>query len=248
MNKKENTNSSSPEDVLKRLVTGVPDTTVDLHRPVRGIAAKPVSDIVAHGNLVRQVQRDIGLGNLVHLCRGLEDQPAEHGGFRVELDERPLDRLVGCERLSERLALLGVLDGFGDAVFGGTARRGSLTDPVLVDKVRRDQKTVVELAKESLVGDPDVLDRDERVVRGHVEGPEVLLDLEAGGVDGDDKGRDTLGGTVAARGTAEDKVVGGDVHSGVPHFRAVDDPSSALGVADGAGFHLKVTRPSTSDG
>ena len=188
----------------------VSDTAVNLHRPVRCIATEPVSDVVAHGNLVRQVERDIGLGDLVHLGGGLEDETAEHGRLGVQLDERPLDRLVGRERLSKGLALLGVLDRLCDAKLCGSARRRSLTDPVFVDKVRGDHQPVVLLAEDGvLFGDPDVLERDEGMVGWHIERPEVLLDLEAGGVDGDDEAGDSASIAVLARGTSKNEVVGG---------------------------------------
>src|SRR5215470_15466453 len=38
-------------DVLERLVPGVTQPAVNLHRPVRGFAAQPVRPVVAHGHL-----------------------------------------------------------------------------------------------------------------------------------------------------------------------------------------------------
>jgi hypothetical protein len=60
-----------------------------------------------------------------------------------------------------------------------------------------------------LFGDPDVLERDEGMVGWHIERPEVLLDLEAGGVDGDDEAGDSASIAVLARGTSKNEVVGG---------------------------------------
>jgi hypothetical protein len=198
-----------PVDVLKRLVTRVSDTTVDLHCAISGIAAKPVSAVVAHGDLVGKVQRDIGLGHHVHLGSRLENETAEHGRLGVELDKGPLDGLVSSEGLSKGLALLGVLDRLRDAVLSSSARRRSLTDPVLVDKVRGDEQAVSGLPKDVFVPDANVLERDKCVIRGHIERPEEFLDFEAGRVAGDDEASDSLGGSVAAFGTGKDKVVRG---------------------------------------
>ena len=44
------------------------------------------------------------------------DEPAHHLRFRLQFDQRPLDRLVARERLAERLARVGVVDAFVDAI------------------------------------------------------------------------------------------------------------------------------------
>ena len=58
-------------------------------------------------------------------------------------------------------------------------------------------------------GDPHAGERDMRVVGGHVEGPEVLLDGEAGGVDRHQEPGDALAAARRPAGPGEDEVVGG---------------------------------------
>lgn len=65
------------------------------------------------------------------------------------------------------------------------------------------------------------------VVGGHVEGPEVLLDREAGGVDRYEEPGDALSATWRPAGPGEDEVVGGGVDAGVPGLLAVDHPLPA---------------------
>jgi len=82
-------------DMFERLMAGIADPAMYLHRPVGSIADQPVGAIVTHTDLVGELFGDLGLGHLIHLPRGLVDQQAEHFGIGLQLDERELDRLIG---------------------------------------------------------------------------------------------------------------------------------------------------------
>ena len=74
------------------------------------------------------------------------------------------------------------------------------------------------------------------VVGGHVEGPQHLLDLEAGRVGGDQERGDAAAVACLAAGAGHDHVVLGLVDAGVPGLLAVDRPLVA--VALGVGLHV----------
>ena len=76
------------------------------------------------------------------------DQRAQHLALRLQLDQRELDRLVGGQRLAERLALLGVGDGLVDAVLRGAEAGGGLADPVLVEEVLHDREAAALAAED----------------------------------------------------------------------------------------------------
>src|ERR1700739_3187759 len=57
-------------DVLKRLVPRIADAAVHLHGPVGGLAAQPVSPVVAHGDLVRDLALNLLVVEAVHLPCG----------------------------------------------------------------------------------------------------------------------------------------------------------------------------------
>src|SRR5690348_150569 len=220
-----------PVDVLERLVPRVAQAAVHLHGPVGGLAAQPVGHVVAHGDLVGLGQRPVG----VHAPGRLTDQRAQHGGLGVQLDQRELDGLVAGQRLAERLAGLGVLHRAVDAELGRAQAGGGLADPVLVEEVLDQLEAAAFLTEDGAVRDADVGERDVGVVGGHVEGPQVFLDLEPGSSDRDQEAGDAVAAARFPAGAGEDQVVRGGVDAGVPGLLAVDDPVAA--VADGAGLH-----------
>jgi hypothetical protein len=94
--------------------------------------------------------------------------------------------------------------------------------------------------QDGVLRDPHVGQRDVRVVGRHVEGPEVLLDLEALGVFRDQEGRDPEAISRLPAGPREDEIGLGPVHSRVPGLLAVDDPLVTL--AGGARLHVRGVR------
>ena len=65
-----------PIDMLKRFVTRVADTAVELHRRIRSIADQSVGAVVAHRDLVRQLFGNVDFVHLVHLgCGFINEQP-----------------------------------------------------------------------------------------------------------------------------------------------------------------------------
>src|SRR5689334_11080649 len=220
-----------PVDVLERLVPRVAQPAVHLHGAVRGVAAQPVGHVVAHGDLVRLGERPVG----VHAPGRLVDQRAQHLGLGLQLDQRELDGLVARQRLAERLAGLRVLDRAVDAELGGAQAGGGLTDTVLVEEVLHEEQAAALGAEDGAIRDPDVVQRDAAVVGGHVEGPQVLLDLEAGGADRDQEPGDAGAAARGAAGAGEDQVVRCGVDAGVPRLLPGDDPVPA--VFGGRRFH-----------
>src|SRR3989338_708788 len=63
------------------------------------------------------------------------------------------------------------------------------------------------------------------MVRRHVEGPEILLDLNAGGVHGHNETGDAQRVAILAARPREHEVVRRDMKTGVPHLPSVDDPT-----------------------
>src|SRR5215472_4930871 len=220
-----------PVDVLERPVPGVAQAAVHLHGPVGGLAAQPVGHVVAHGDLLGLGERPVG----VHAPRGLVDERAQHLGSGLQLDQRELDRLVARERPAERRPLLRVLHRAVDAELRGAQAGGGLADAVLVEEVLHQLQAAAVGAEDGVVRDAHVGERDVRVVGGHVEGPQVLLDREAGGVHRDEEAPDARAAARRPAGPGEDEVVRGGVDAGVPGLLAVDDPVRA--VADRAGLH-----------
>src|SRR5690242_10675733 len=213
-----------PVDVLERPVPRVAQAAVHLHGAVRGVAAQPVGHVVAHGDLVRLGERPVG----VHAPGRLVDQRAQHLGLGLQLDQRELDGLVARQRLAERLAGLRVLDRAIDAELGGAQAGGGLPDAVLVEEVLHEEQAAALGAEDGAVRDPDVVQRDAAVVGRHVEGPQVLLDLEAGGADRDQEPGDAGTAARGAAGAGEDQVVRGGVDAGVPGLLPGDDPVFAV--------------------
>ena len=105
-------------DMLERLVAGIAEPAMHLHRPVGRLAAQPVRPVVAHRNLVRDRER----AHRIHLPRRLVDQRAQHLALRLQLNQRKLDRLVRRQLLAERRALVGVGDRLVDAELRGAER------------------------------------------------------------------------------------------------------------------------------
>src|SRR5215469_4220298 len=73
------------------------------------------------------------------------------------------------------------------------------------------------------------------MVGRHVEGPQILFDLEALALGRNDETGDAARAPVLARGARENEIVSGHVQAGVPHFGTVDAPPIA--VASRARFH-----------
>ena len=220
-----------PVDVLEGLVPGVAQAAEHLHGPVGGLAAQPVGHVIAHRDRLRLGQR----AELVHAPGRLVDQRAQHLGLSRQLDQRELDGLVAGQRLAERLAGVGVLDRTADAELGGAQAGGGLPDAVLVEEVLDDLEPAALAAEDGAGRDADVIQRHVRVVGGHVERPQELIDREAGGADRD---QETGDAGAAARHPArpgEDQVVRGGVHAGVPRLFSIDDPLIARPF--GPGFH-----------
>ena len=107
------------------------------------------------------------------------DEGAEHLALGVQLDQRELDRLVGRQRLAERFAFLGVLDGPVDAELRRAETGRRLADAVLVEEVLGDLQAAALAAEDRAVGHAHVGEADVGVIGRHVEGPEELEDLEA---------------------------------------------------------------------
>ncbi|MNN09306.1 hypothetical protein D3C81_1221840 [compost metagenome] len=213
---------------------------VDLHGGVRRLTDQTVRPVVAHGDLVRERGRHLGLGHPVHLPGGLADHQAQHLDLGGQFDQGELDRLIDRQRLAEGLARAGVGDALLDAEVCGAQRRGGLADAVLMDEVLGQRQPAADRAEHGVGGHPDVGEADARVVRGHVEGPQILLDLDARRLGGDQQAADAVGVAGFARGAAEDHDVGGDVHPRGPHLLAVDAPAgdAVAGLGLGDGLHV----------
>ena len=205
---------------------------MDLHGPVRRLAAQPVGPVVAHRDPVRDRERPVG----VHLPRGLLHQRPEHLALRLELDQGELDPLVDRERPAERPALLRIRDRLVDAVLGGSEAGGGLSDPVLVEEVLGDLQSATLLSEDGAVGHAHVGERHAAVVGRHVEGPEVLLYDQSVGVHGGQERCDAMAVPGLAGGPGQDHVAVRPVYAGVPRLLAVDHPS--VPVAHGAGLHV----------
>ena len=115
-----------------------------------------------------------------------------------------------------------------DAELRGAQAGGGLPDAVLVEEVLHEEQAAALGAEDGAVRDPDVVQRDAAVVGGHVEGPQVLLDLEAGGADRDQEPGDAGAAARGAAGAGEDQVVRGGVDAGVPGLLPGDDPVFAV--------------------
>src|SRR5690606_34400864 len=115
-----------------------------------------------------------------------------------------------------------VLDALVDAVHGGTERARRLTDAVLVYEALADREPAAHLAPARGVGNPDVREAHPRMIRRHVEGPEVLLDLHARILARHQECRDAARVTVVAAGAGEQQAMRHHVHARGPHLLAVD--------------------------
>src|SRR5215211_7113621 len=145
-------------DVLERLVAGVADAAVDLHRAVGGLAHQPVGAEVAHRHPVADARHTAS--GIVHLAGGLADEGPQQLDVGGQLDQRPLDRLALGQRLAERHALARVLDALAHAVVRRSHAGRGLADPVLVDEEQRRRQAAALHAEDRVVGDADVLELD----------------------------------------------------------------------------------------
>ena len=112
-----------------------------------------------------------------------------------------------------------------------------------MDKGLRDGQAAVERAEQGRVRHEDVAQGNGRVVGGHVEGPFVASDDEAGGGARDDEGGDAGAGALGPGGACEDDAVRGAVHVGLPRLCAVEaEPllrRGRVGGGDGGGVHAR---------
>src|SRR5512135_37599 len=115
-------------DVLELLVARISPAAMHLHRPVGGVADEAVAAIVAHRDLVGEIELNLRSRHAIHLPSRAIDQPARHLRIGLQFDQRPLDRLVARERLAERLPRVGVVDALVDAVLRRADARGRLAD------------------------------------------------------------------------------------------------------------------------
>lgn len=155
-------------DVLKWLLSAIPITTMDLHRPVRSLTTESIRPIIAHRDIHPKLKFNLFMWHAIHLRCGLANQQAQHGALCCHLDDRELNALIVRERLAKWFAFVGVFDGFVDAVLGGTETRCCLPDSVLVHEGLRDSKTIVQRTDNLLFGNPYVGQRDSGVVGRHV--------------------------------------------------------------------------------
>src|SRR5215831_11530046 len=150
------------------------------------------------------------------------DERAQHLALRLQLNQGELDRLIGSERLAEWLALPGIGNSLIDAVLRGAEAGRGLPDPVLVEEVLNDLQATALAAEDRAFWHPDVAEGDVRVIRRHIEGPEILLDGEPLRADRGQKRGNAVGIARLAAGAREDEIRRGRVHAGVPRFLAVD--------------------------
>src|SRR6202035_2017150 len=109
-----------PVDVFERLVAGVSDTAEHLHRTVGGVTHKAIGAVVGHRHLVGYLEAVVA----VEMPGGIPDQQAHHLRLGLQLDQRPLNRLVDGQRLAEYDAITGIGGGAVDAVLPGAAGAG----------------------------------------------------------------------------------------------------------------------------
>src|SRR5512135_116818 len=65
-------------DVLELLVARIAPAAMHLHRPVGRVADKLVALVVAHADLVGEIELNLRPAHAVHLPGGAADQPADH--------------------------------------------------------------------------------------------------------------------------------------------------------------------------
>src|ERR1700751_4594425 len=125
---------------------------------------------------------DLLFTELVHLAGRLADQKAQHFGLGRELDQWELDRLVLGQRPAEGFALARVFDTFVDTIDRSAQRTRRLANPVLMDEALCERQSTSNLAELRILRYEHVGKADARMIGWHVEGPQILLDLDAGAV------------------------------------------------------------------
>jgi hypothetical protein len=212
-----------------------------LHGAVGGFAAQAVGPKITHRHPVGERVLDLRLRELVHLPCGLADQQPEHLGLRRQFDQRPLDRLVLGQRLAERLSLARVFYAFVDAIDRSPQRTRRLPDAVLVHKTLRQRQAAADLAEQRIVGHEHIREADTRMIRRHVEGPHIFLDLDARALGRHQQASNTPRVTIIAGCAGKQRAMGGDMHTRGPHLLAVDDPAFHVvaGRRHGPGFHMR---------
>ena len=164
------------------------------------------------------------------------DQRPQHFAAGVEIDQRKLNALVCRQGLAKRLARIGMSHCFVDAVLGSTETGGRLTYPVFIKKVLDDHQSFTFTTENGAVRHPDIGKGNPGVVRGHIERPQILLNLQPRRVHGDKEGGDTIGLPGLARGARHNEVAVGSMHAGVPGLLAVYHP--VIAIALGHGLHI----------
>ena len=221
-----------PIDMLEGQMPRIPHAAVGLHREIRRLADQPIRPIVRHGDLIRN-------GHVMLLvkvpCRFV-DEIADHFILGVRFGKRELDGLVRRKRLAPGDALLRVLHGFVDAVLGRANSRGGLSNTILVKEMLRALQASALLVNDCAGWNANIVERDLRVVGGHIEGPMIKVDVESLGIRGDEERRDAVRGSVFAGSPREYDVMRGAVQPAVEALHAVDDPLVAFPVS--IGFHV----------
>ena len=100
-----------------------------------------------------------------------------------------------------------------------------------MDEVLRHSQPVFGIAENRAGRYIDVVERDPWMVGRHVEGPQVLFNLETVGPRRNDKTGDALGPAVAPASARENEIMRRDMQSGVPDLLPVDPPAVALALA-----------------
>jgi len=149
------------------------------------------------------VDGDIGLGHLVHLPCGLENQKAEHFCLACQFNKGKLDCLIDGERLAKGLAGAGVFNAFVDAIKGGAGGAGGLADAVFMDKMLGEGEAAVKRAEKGTIGHPDVFQGEAGMICGHVEGPHIFFDDDAGIISRDKETGDAFGVAIFAGGAGK---------------------------------------------
>ena len=161
----------------------------------------------------------------------------QHVALGLQLHERELDPLIGGKRFAEGLALLRVGNRLVDTELRCSQRRGGLANAVLVEKVLHDLQPAALATEDAVVRYTDILERYRAMIRGHVESPEELLDLQAFRIHGCQECGYTVAVARLAAGTRHHHVVLGFVDPRVPGLRTIDHPFVTITV--GVGFHVR---------
>lgn len=211
-------------DVLKWKVPGITHPTMRLHCEIGGLAYKPISAVVDHGDLIGNFH----VVFLVEVPRGLVDEISNEFIFRVGFCKRELDGLLRGERFSPGNAFASILDRFVDAVLGGADARSRLANAIFVEEMLRACQTVAFQMNDGAFGYADIVESYLSVVGGHVERPVEKIDIEPFSVRWDEECGDTVGRASFAGRACEDNVVARTMDTAVESFHTVKYPITSL--------------------